>query len=116
MSAGLALAALCAGCPEAEDRRSANKMKIGEPPDLGICICSHVFKDIRPILYVSRADGDWQFLCGGVDHDQDVHAVCIGHLTERDPTLHELADLKPDWQADREKVGAKWAYSKCGPE
>jgi hypothetical protein len=80
---------------------------------LGVIVCPHVFENTRPILYVCRAEGDWQFLCGGFDHDDQCHLVGVGHLIERDPTLHELADLEPDWQAEREEAGATWKYSRC---
>ena len=91
-------------------------MKKIEPDNLGVYVCPHVFEDTRPILYACRADGDWQFLCGGDDHEENPHLVGVGHLTERDPTLNELADLKPEWEAEREEVGAKWVYSECEPE
>ena len=61
-----------------------------KPDNLGVYVCSHVFEGTRPILYVCRADGDWQFLCGGDDHSDDVHFVGVGHLTESDPTLMNL--------------------------
>ena len=91
-------------------------MKKIEPDNLGVYVCPHVFEDTRPILYVCRADGDWQFLCGGDDHDDECHLVGVGHLTERDPTLNELAGLKPNWEVEREGVDAKWVYSECEPE
>ena len=91
-------------------------MKKIEPDNLGVYVCPHVFEDTRPILYVCRADGDWQFLCGGDDHSDDGHLVGVGPLTERDPTLNELVDLKPNWEAERNAVGEKWVYSECEPE
>jgi hypothetical protein len=88
-----------------------------EPNNLGVYVCPHVFEKTRPILYVCRDDGDWQFLCGGYDHvDDEGHLVGVGHLVERDPTLNELADLKPNWEAERDEVGGKWIYSECKPE
>lgn len=91
-------------------------MKSIEPGNLGVYVCSHVFEDKRPVLYACRTDGDWQFLCGGVDHDYDIHLVGVDPLTARYPSLNELADLKPDWEAEREAVGEKWVYSECEPE
>jgi len=86
-------------------------MKKIEPHNLGVFVCPNVFENTRPILYVCRADGEWQFLCGGSDHGDDGHLVGVGHLTERDPTLNELADLKAAWEAERKEVGAKWVCS-----
>ena len=91
-------------------------MKKIEPNNLGVYVCPHVFENTRPILYVCRADGDWQFLCGGTDHDENAHLVGVGHLTHRDPTLNALADLESDWEAERSAVGAEWIITKCKPE
>ncbi len=88
-------------------------MKKIEPNNLGVIVCPHVFENTRPILYVCRSGSDWQFLCGGDDHDKNGHLVGVGHLTERDPTLNELAELKPKWEAERSGVGGKWVYSEC---
>lgn len=76
-------------------------------------ICIHVFEKTRPVLLVSRPEGDWCFLCGDV-HEDDVSAiriVGIGHLVEYDPTLAEVLDLEPDWDAERNGAGAKWIRS-----
>jgi len=83
------------------------------PDNLAVFVCPHVFENTRPILYVCREDGDWQFLCGENDHDEKGHVVGVGHLTERDPTLNELAELKPDWEAERKHVGDQWKLNKC---
>lgn len=72
-------------------------------------ICSHVFKNLRPVLLVSRANGDWQLLCGG-EHamDEVPQVVGLNHLFDRDPTLGELQDLPIDWEAERGAIGAPW--------
>jgi hypothetical protein len=73
-------------------------------------VCIHVFADERPVLLVSRPDGDWCFLCGD-EHDDDAsdyRVMGIGHVLERDQTLHEVADLRADWEAERTAVGAEW--------
>jgi hypothetical protein len=85
-----------------------------EPRKLGVIVCPHIFKEERPILYVCRADGDWQFLCGDGDHsDSNAHLVGVGHLTDRDPTLNELVDLQPDYEAERGSVNDPWVISEC---
>jgi hypothetical protein len=84
-----------------------------EPENLAVFVCPHIFDDSRPILYVCREDGDWQFLCGHDDHDSDGHVIGVGHLTQRDPTLNELAELKVDWEAEREHIGSKWILTQC---
>ena len=72
--------------------------------------CVHVFENSRPVLLVSRPEGDWCFLCGSA-HDNDVSAyrvVGIGHVFDADATLFELADLASNWEAEREAVDGEW--------
>jgi len=73
-----------------------------EPPD-------------RPILYVTRADGDWCFLCGSDDPtDPSVYRVAgIGHVLDLDPTVAEVLDLVVDEEADRAVVGGPWTRTPC---
>lgn len=78
-------------------------------------VCSHVFEQTKPILLVSREDGDWQFLCGEVHAQEEVpRVVGINHLLDRDPTLLELMDLPPDWEAERASNGAPWMRRELG--
>ena len=73
-------------------------------------ICSHIFQNSHPVLLVSKADGDLQFLCGG-EHDENEkpHVVGAGHILARDPSLIELLNvLKDDQEAEREQVGLPW--------
>lgn len=78
-------------------------------------LCDHVFNGSRPILYVCRDGGDWQFLCGD-DHEEDdqPHLVGIVHVVSRDPSLEELADLSSDWEAEREMAGGVWKRRPMG--
>jgi hypothetical protein len=74
-------------------------------------VCIHVFERERPVLLVTRPEGDWCFLCGE-EHDEDASAyrvVGIGHVLEHDATLSEVLDLPPNWDAERSAPGAPWA-------
>lgn len=72
-------------------------------------VCSHIFDATRPVLLVSREDGDWQLLCGGShEADEKPRVVGLNHLIERDPTLREILDLPSDWDAERNAVNASW--------
>ncbi len=84
-----------------------------EPSNLAIYICNHVFDRSRSVLFVSHEEnGDWQFLCGNVDHDSDsVHVVGIGHLIADDPSLSSLADLPVNWSAERPSANDPWLRS-----
>ncbi len=71
--------------------------------------CSHVFSRQKPILLVSRSDGDWQLVCGDM-HDMDERPlpVDLEPLFEADASLRELADLPPEWEAERSAEGEPW--------
>ena len=73
-------------------------------------VCVHVFDSSRPVLLVSRSEGDWSFLCGAEHEDkaENYRVIGRGHILDRDHTLSELADLAPNWEAERTAVGAAW--------
>lgn len=77
---------------------------------LGVYCCGHLFRRERPALLVAREDGDWQFLCGNVDHNDPLepYHVSVGALLDMDPTLNEIADLPPEWEAERSEIRADW--------
>jgi hypothetical protein len=77
--------------------------------ETGVFVCSHIFANTHPVLLVSRADGEWQFLCGAADHEARLPAVVgLNHLLERDPSINRVLDLPAYWEAGREGVGAPW--------
>ncbi|MBC5765649.1 hypothetical protein H8R02_14370 [Ramlibacter sp. GTP1] len=85
---------------------------------LGVYCCGHVFRRERGVRLVSHEDGDWQFLCGDVDHvdpDEPYH-VSVGVLLERDPTIDTVSDLESDWAAERTDVHARWIRTPCAPQ
>ncbi|GAA1941019.1 hypothetical protein GCM10009717_04140 [Agromyces allii] len=76
-------------------------------------MCIHVFDRSRPVLYVTRPDGDWCALCGD-DHLNDAgsyRVVGIGHLITYDPAVVEVLDLAPNQEAERAAVGEPWTRS-----
>lgn len=77
---------------------------------LGVYCCGHIFRRERPVLLVVREDGDWQFLCGGADHNDPLepYHISIGVLLDIDPTLNEISDLPHNWEAERNEVGSDW--------
>lgn len=80
-------------------------------------VCTHVFNAERPVLLVSREDGDWCFLCGDL-HPNDASAyrvVGIGHVLERYEDLIEVLDLKPGQEAERATPGASWIRTGLSP-
>ncbi len=73
-------------------------------------VCIHVFDLSRPVLYVTRPNGDWCFLCGEqhAESSDEYRVVGIGHVVDADSSLSEVLDLLPQEEADREYVGGGW--------
>jgi hypothetical protein len=77
-------------------------------------VCQHVFDNTKPILYVCKSEGDWQFLCGGYHEINELPSVVgIGHLLSRDNTLFEILDLDDNNEAERDSIGSDWKINKC---
>ena len=65
-------------------------------PEPKCYVCSHVFADERPVLYMCREAGDQILACGGDDHAQITDSwrvVHLNHLLERDADLQVISDL-----------------------
>ena len=72
-------------------------------------VCSHVFNRTRPVLLVSRDDGDWQLLCGEPhEAEERPRVVGLNHLVANDPTLNVILNLPPDWEAERASQSEQW--------
>ena len=91
------------------------KWPFEDPPNVATITVRQVVHGGQPILLVARDadDGGWQFLTGGPFDVADALVVSLGGMASRDPTLAELADLPPGWQAVRPRVGAAW---ECSPQ
>lgn len=76
-------------------------------------VCVHVFEDRSPVLYVTRPEGDWCFLCDLVHADESAsfRVVALHHLIERDESLLEVLDLGVNEEAERSQVGGAWTRS-----
>lgn len=89
-------------------------MDIGNTAEAKSYICEHIFMDERPILYVTRPEGDWCFLCGD-EHPEDASSyrvVGMNHILERDQSLTRILDLDPNEEAERASVDGEWTRSK----
>lgn len=77
---------------------------------MGVYCCGHLFRHERPALLVVHSDGDWQFLCGGMDHSDalEPYHVSVGILIDADSTLQRIADLPPGSEAERRSIGEAW--------
>lgn len=86
------------------------------PEQLGVITCRCVLGDSKPVLWVSRAGGDWQMYCHWSNHDFDspetltreLALVHVAHLVAMDSTLEDVVDLPVDMAAERQFVGGEW--------
>jgi hypothetical protein len=64
----------------------------------------------EPILLVSHDADDhgWQFIGTSDASVADGKLVCLEEIVRLDPTVLEVADLPPGWQAVRERLGDAW--------
>jgi hypothetical protein len=64
----------------------------------------------EPILLVAHDADDhgWQFIGTSDASVADAKLVCLEDIVRLDPTVLEVADLPPGWQAVRERVGGAW--------
>ena len=82
-----------------------------QPPNCGVITLRQIMERGVPILLVMHDEDDhgWQFLDGSENPDEaDAVHVCLSHVVETDPSLFELADLPPGWQAWRPSPRDKW--------
>ena len=82
------------------------------PDHLAVYVCHHVFTRERPILLVTHADGDWQFLCGDPHEKGDrPEVVGVEHVVSHDPTVKQVANIKANEEAERESVAHPWVIA-----
>jgi len=81
-----------------------------QAPDVAAITTKMVLEEGAPVLRVVHYDDDhsWAFTCGTTNNPADGLVIAMGCILERDPTLHEIADLEPGWGAWREEIGGEW--------
>jgi hypothetical protein len=88
-----------------------------ESPRLGVWTTQAIMDLKEPILLVSHEDnGDWQFLPGRAIDVAEGVTLHLGHIVERHPEVHELADLGRGWGAERDSPDAPWRRFKLEDE
>jgi hypothetical protein len=71
----------------------------------------------QPILLVvhDADDHGWQFIGSSDASMEDALLVCLENIVRLDPTVLEVADLPPGWQAIRDAVGGAWSRRERPP-
>lgn len=85
--------------------------KFKESKSTACFVCEHVMDGKRPILFVShdKDDSNWQFLCGGNDHnDKSIRIISLEQITTIDNTVNDLYEMPEGVGAEREKIGMNW--------
>ena len=83
-----------------------------QPRNCATFTMRQVLDGSEPILFVSHDEHDhgWQFI--GVS-DASMSDAKPNNLVQADPTILEIADLPPGWQATRQRVGGAWSRREC---
>ena len=76
-----------------------------------------VMDGLEPILLVSHDadDHSWQFIGTSDASMANAKLVCLEDIVRLDPTVLEVADLPPGWQAIRETIGGSWTRREHPP-
>jgi hypothetical protein len=88
--------------------------KFFEPRNTATFVDRRIFKENRPIVYVShdKEDGSWQFLTGEAVTENDVMIVSLEEVVKKDPSVNELFNLPGGHYATRRSVGDEWLIRK----
>jgi hypothetical protein len=81
-----------------------------QPRNCATMTMRQVLDGSEPILLVSHDEDDhaWQFIGTSDASLADAKLVGLEEIVRLDPTVLEVADLPPGWQAIREFVGGPW--------
>jgi hypothetical protein len=81
-----------------------------QPRNCATVTMRRVVEGLEPILSVTHNADDhgWQFIGGSGVSMKDAKLVCLEEIVRLDPTVVEVSDLEPGWQATRERLGGSW--------
>src|SRR5687768_3463119 len=93
-----------------------NHWPFEDPPDAAVYTTRRILDDGAWIAYVTHdlEDGAWQFHSADREASQqsDIRVVGLGTMLKIDPTLAQLADLPPGWEAWRNTRDSPWLRAK----
>ncbi|MEZ5980326.1 MAG: hypothetical protein R3F34_19235 [Planctomycetota bacterium] len=81
-----------------------------QPPDCAVNTTTFVVHRGETITHVNHGayDHGWQFYSSGKGTIEDVIVVSLATIVRLDPSILELADLPPGWQAFRNAADEDW--------
>jgi hypothetical protein len=82
-----------------------------QPRDCAAFTMRQVVDRSEPILLVAHdaEDHGWQFIGRSAARTEDARLVAMEEIVKIDPTVLEVADLPPGWQAFRAEAGGRWS-------
>ena len=90
---------------------------MGNSTDTAVFTTKFVLEDNKVITYVTHEieDGAWQFFSDDEFENFETVAKIVGlnEIMDKDPTLKELADMKPGHIATRRDKGDKWTIKRA---
>jgi hypothetical protein len=90
--------------------QNATDWPFDQPRNCATLTMRQVLEGTEPILLVSHDEDDhaWQFIGTSDASVADAKVVALEEIVQLDPTVLEVADLQPGWQALRDFVGSPW--------
>jgi hypothetical protein len=81
-----------------------------QPPNCAVVTLRSIVFAGEPILLVchDRDDHGWQFLDGRPVDSANAALVSLKTIVNVDPTVVEVADLPPGWEAQRDTRSSPW--------
>ena len=94
---------------------SAETWPFDQPRNCATLTMRQILDGSEPILLVAHDADDhvWQFIGTSDASVIDGRIVCLQEIVKLDPTVLDVADLPPGWQAIREEVGGEWTRRQC---
>jgi hypothetical protein len=92
--------------------------RFDQPHNRATFTMRQVLDGSEPILLVSHEadDGSWQFIGSTDACVEDCRVVCLECMVAHDPSVLEIADLPPGWQAVRRSPGHPWQRRLIPPD
>jgi hypothetical protein len=90
--------------------RTTENWPFDQPRNCRTLTMRQILDGSEPILLVSHdaEDHEWQFIGTSDASVPDGRLVCLEEIVRLDPTILDVADLPPGWQAVRDEVGGRW--------
>jgi hypothetical protein len=89
---------------------STDPWPFDQPRNCATFVTREVMDREEPILLVSHDADDhgWQFIGSTDGMPENARIIALHEAVALDPSVAELADLPPGWQAQRDAAGQPW--------